>query len=227
MTLSYWQGEAGDAYLRRNFDSHAEMLPRIDLWRQISKHLQPAPGSVFEVGANFGRNLRAFNWERSDAPTTFALEPNDLACALLESRWPHPKIIKGRAQAIKADDGFADLTFTSGVLIHIPPDELLQACKEIHRCSREWIVAIEYFSAEPRMVPYRGENDRLWTRDFGAFYLDNFPDLKPVACGFAWKRMTGLDDLTWWVLRKENKPEFSLPRDNSEPALTGEILCPL
>jgi hypothetical protein len=40
----------------------------------------------------------------------------------------------------------------------------------------------------------------LWTRDFGQYYMDL--GLKPVACGFAWKPLTGLDNVTWWVLRK-------------------------
>ena len=201
MTLSYWQGEAGDAYTERNPISPGILASRAHLWRKILSHLSPKPESILEVGANVGINLLAL---RKLIPAALcAVEPNATARARLEEDGavdypPLANITEYRAKP-------ADLVFTSGVLIHIQPDELLQACKEIHRVSREWIVAIEYFSAEPRMVPYRGENDRLWTRDFGAFYLDNFPDLKPVACGFAWKRMTGLDDLTWVVLRKEKQ----------------------
>ena len=43
---------------------------------------------------------------------------------------------------------------------------------------------------------------RLFKRDFGGFWLDNFPDLQVVKYGFSWKRLTGLDNLTWWVFEK-------------------------
>jgi hypothetical protein len=93
----------------------------------------------------------------------------------------------------------ADLVFTSGVLIHIPPDELLAACQGIYDAAERYIVCIEYFSADPEEKPYRGR--KLWKRDFGSFWLDNF-DLIPLACGFAWNRTTGLDNLTWFAFKK-------------------------
>lgn len=52
------------------------------------------------------------------------------------------------------------------------------------------------------MFPYRGHDDRLFKRDFGGYWLDHFSDLWTVAYGFAWKRITGLDNLTWWLFEK-------------------------
>lgn len=198
--VDWWKGEAGDAYTERQADTVAA---RETLWTKIYNAMRMHgawPHSILEVGANRGQNLEALRRigrdRNYDDLALFAVEPNDKARshlgALVKAAWPTVD-----------EAGPAEMVFTSGVLIHIPPDGLKAFCGEIYARSREWIVAIEYFSAEPRMVPYRGENDRLWTRDFGAFYLDNFPDLVPIACGFAWKRLTGLDDLTWWVLRKE------------------------
>lgn len=207
--VDYWKGEAGDAYIERN-ELTAEMLTaRMHLWAEILQYVKPWPISILEVGANIGINLRAMQKLLPSRPPFgereyYAVEPNDAARWRLEEDGivPSTNAHADDATFISFPDGFADLVFTSGVLIHIPMSELRIACSEIHRCSRKWIVAIEYFSADLRMVPYRGEDDRLWARDFGAFYLDNFPDLEPVACGFAWKRLTGLDNLTYWILRK-------------------------
>ena len=54
---------------------------------------------------------------------------------------------------------------------------------------------------EGAQSPNAGEN-RLFKRDFGGLWLDTCPDLRVVAYGFAWKRLTGLDNLTWWLFEK-------------------------
>jgi hypothetical protein len=87
-------------------------------------------------------------------------------------------------------------------LIHVPPDKILASMKEIHRCSKRWIVCAEYFAPEERELPYRGQRNALWLRDYGSLWLDNFPDLTCIATFFAWKRMTGLDNLTFWLFEK-------------------------
>ena len=55
------------------------------------------------------------------------------------------------------------------------------------------------------MIPYRGHTDALWRRDYGSIWLDNFTDLHCQGAIFAWKRMTGLDNLTFWVFEKGPK----------------------
>jgi len=53
-------------------------------------------------------------------------------------------------------DASIDLVFTAGVLIHVPPEQLERAQREVHRVSRKYILAVEYFSARPEAVEYRG-----------------------------------------------------------------------
>ena len=36
----------------------------------------------------------------------------------------------------------------------------------------------------------------------GGFWLDHLPGLRVIAYGFSWKRLTGLDNLTWWLFEK-------------------------
>jgi hypothetical protein len=150
------------------------------------------------VGANVGINIHALSKLLPLGTAFFASEPNEQAFQSLV------KYENGLLpfRDIKDASYMADLIFTSGVMIHVPPDELLDFCREIYKKANKWIVAIEYFSREPEMIPYRGHDNKLWKRDFGSFWLDNFP-LKPVACGFAWSRISGLDDLNWFLLEVE------------------------
>jgi pseudaminic acid biosynthesis-associated methylase len=99
-------------------------------------------------------------------------------------------------------DAAVEFSFTSGVLIHIAPDDLLASCAEIYRVSSRYIACAEYFNPTPVEIEYRGHSGVLFKRDFGGYWLDNFLDLELVDYGFLWRRATGLDDLTWWLFRK-------------------------
>ncbi len=201
--IDLWRGDFGDVYTGRNRDSAEILCARVALWAEIMSHTKIArPASILEVGANIGVNLRALR--TLSTARFYALEPNDKARdVLVQSKVVAAEDVRaGTAAAIDFPAGTADLVFTSGVLIHIHPDQLKVSMTEIHRCSARWIVSIEYFSDKPEMIPYRGYDDVLFKRDFGGLWLDTFPDLRPAACGFAWKRMTGLDNLTWWLFEK-------------------------
>jgi len=201
--VDFWLGEFGNAYTDRNAVSTEQLRARVALWSEIMSHMRTAPpASILEVGANIGINLRALR--ALSAARLYAVEPNDMARDILvrEQVVAADDLRAGFAAKIDFPDRVADLVFTSGVLIHIHPDHLLASVKEIQRCSAHWIACIEYFSDKPEMIPYRGYDDRLFKRDFGSYWLNNFPDLRTVACGFAWKQITGLDNLTWWLFEK-------------------------
>jgi spore coat polysaccharide biosynthesis protein SpsF len=201
--VDFWRGDFGDLYTDRNIASNEQLRARVALWSEIMSHTIGAiPESILEVGANLGVNLRALR--AVTGARLCAVEPNDKARAILVADGiVQPDDLRGGdASSIDFPAGACDLVFTSGVLIHIHPDHLLSSLEEIHRCSARWIGCIEYFSDKPEMIPYRGHEDRLFKRDFGALWLDNFPSLLVRAYGFAWKRVTGLDNLTWWLFEK-------------------------
>lgn len=201
--IEFWRGEFGNDYAERNLASHSQLAARLAMWSDILKPVVgKMPNSILEVGCNLGINLRTLS--ALSSATLMGVEPNDKARAiLLRDGILQPENLRGGvAQSIDFPDGVADLTFTSGVLIHIHPDHLLAACREIHRCSRRYIACIEYFADKPEMIPYRGHDDRLFKRDFGGYWMDNFPDLTVLGYGFAWKRTTNLDNLTWWLFEK-------------------------
>ena len=160
------------------------------------------PASILEVGANVGINLRAISG-LTDAEL-FAVEPNASAREQLAANKvvPPERLFDAVATKLPFDDEAVDLAFTSGVLIHVPPEDLEAAYDEIHRVVARYILCMEYFSPTPLSLPYRGHKGMLFKRDFGGMWLDLFPGLKSVANGFFWSRTTGLDDLNWWLFRK-------------------------
>lgn len=201
--VEFWRGEFGDAYTDRNLATPEQLAARISMWSDILKPMVGRmPRSILEVGCNLGINLRALR--ALTQATFYAVEPIEKAREILvrDGVVEAKNVRGGVAQNIEFPDGVADLAFTSGVLIHIHPDHLLAACSEIYRCSSRYIVCVEYFSDKPEVIPYRGALDKLFKRDFGGFWMDNFPDLAILATGFAWKRTTGLDNLTWWLFEK-------------------------
>lgn len=195
-----WAGDFGDEYTKRN------MSARLDARESVWKVILPREcESVLEVGANVGLNLEAIG--SFTGCDLYACEPNDLARMELERNmaWlevPKRHITADYADKLSFEDNTADLVFTCGVLIHIPPDKLLASMKEMHRCSRRYIICGEYFAPSEEMIPYRGHDNALWRRDYGSLFMDNFPDLHCLATMFAWKRQTGMDNLVFWAFEK-------------------------
>jgi pseudaminic acid biosynthesis-associated methylase len=198
-----WRGNFGDAYTDRNATTEARIAALTSHWSRI---LRPTmgrpPESVLECGANVGLNLRAL--KRLMDIECYALEPNQRArqTLLQDGVVDEAHLMNGLCSNVPLPDASVDLTFTSGVLIHVPPEQLLASCRELYRISKRYVVCIEYFSDKAEEIPYRGQTEALFKRDFGSFYLDNFPDLYVLDYGFAWKRVTGLDNLTWWLFAK-------------------------
>jgi len=202
-TIDDWGGDFGDDYIERNLPDAERVAQREAMWKAILPAMAPEmPGSIVEIGANVGINLRALR-NLTDSEL-FALEPNRKARGILRSDGvvPESNILTGTGSHIELGENAVDLAFTSGVLIHVPPEELPGVYKEMHRVSRRYLLSIEYFAAEPEGKRYRGRDGLLFKRDFGALWLDLFPDLKIVDYGFFWRPATGLDNLTWWLFRK-------------------------
>jgi pseudaminic acid biosynthesis-associated methylase len=201
--IEFWRGTFGDEYVARNTASAAQLAARISLWCDILKPLVGKhPKSILEVGCNLGINLRALR--AISGAEFYAVEPNDKARTILlqDGVLKADNLRGGFAQNIDFPDDTAEMAFTSGVLIHIHPDDLLPAMTEIYRCASRFVACVEYFSDKPEMITYRGHQDRLFKRDFGGYWLDNFPGLTVLGTGFAWKRTTGLDNLNWWLFEK-------------------------
>jgi pseudaminic acid biosynthesis-associated methylase len=191
-----WGGQFGDAYVDRN---QAVIDHRGPFWQALLAEF-PAR-RVLEVGCNIGANLRWLAQLLRPADVS-GIDVNEKALAQLRSTLPTVNAISGVARALPFRDGWFDLVFTTGVLIHQPVESLPLVMAEIVRCSRRYVLCGEYYSEQPTEVPYRGETGALFKRDFGGLYQQLFPELTLRKRGFL-PRAEGWDDVTFWVFEKE------------------------
>lgn len=202
--LDLWRSDFGSQYAARNNNaiSPDDQRRLARDWGRILAHaVTPRPSSALEVGCSIGRNLLALH---PFIGTLAGIDPNDRvlddARGLLSGRGIF--VSGATAFDLPFDDASFDLVFTSGVLIHIHPDDLLRATSEIMRVARHYIVCIEYFSHNPESVPYHGMDGYLFKRDFGRFYMDHYPGLKVRDYGFLWQLLDSSDNSNWWLFEK-------------------------
>lgn len=157
-----WRGTFGDEYTKRN---QYDWTKRIPVFKHILKDIKVK--DILEVGSNCGRNLLTLEEMGYSA---MGIEPN--AYARAEAAKHELLTFQGTATEIPFGTDSFDLVFTAGVLIHIPPKELVDSMVEIIRVSRKYILAIEYEANSETMINYRGHRDMLWKRPFGKLYKD-------------------------------------------------------
>jgi len=199
--LDAWTGQFGDEYVDWKMASGKKAFKRI-LGRLYIR-------SALEVGSNIGLNLVFINALFNSSIKLYAVEPNRKAFDELTSqkRIKLEKAWNCDGFHLPLADSSVDLVFTAGVLIHINPADLGRITDEIVRVTHKYVLCIEYFSHTPIEIPYHGKKDLLFKRDFGAFYMDRFPNLKYIRYGFLWQREFPIfDNLTWWLFQKQEEP---------------------
>lgn len=185
--MGEWAGEFGRVYTERNATSVAEMdeINRIRFGSTRTEINEKAIGHldrsirILEVGANIGNQLSCL--QRMGFENLYAVELQWYAVEKAKKTTSKINIIQGSAFDLPFKDGYFDLVFTSGLLIHISPSDIKRALAEIHRCSASYIWGFEYFAEDYQEVNYRGHNSLLWKTDFAKLYVDTFPDLHLVA----------------------------------------------
>jgi len=201
--VDFWRGDFGSEYIGRNRADASAVRQRARSWSTYFQGIMhDLPRSIVEVGCSVGINLRALTG-LVDAEL-HGLEPNAAARRVLveDGVLPASHVHEGEANSLPFKDGQFELSFTTGVLIHVPPSELPAAVDELYRVSSKYILMSEYFSHEPEEKTYRGQSGLLFKRDFGGFMLDRHPELTIVDYGFQWMRAGAVDNGHWWLFRK-------------------------
>lgn len=188
-----WSGRFGDEYVERNFDDGSGRTP---FWQHVLSVIEPQ--SVLEVGCNVGGNLRSLAGLLG--PENVAgVDVNEAALAALTEAEPLIRTVLTPARSLPFEDSAFDLVFTTGVLIHQPPESLPLVIDEIVRCAARFVVCGEYFAESAEALAYRGETGALFRGDFGSLYTDR--GLEVLERGFL-PRDGVWDDLTYWILAK-------------------------
>lgn len=161
----FWAGPEGTAYTARNNFDYRIRLP---FWKKIVE--ATAATTFLEVGCNRGANLRCI---REVAPLDSAMTGVDVnQDAINEAQMAGFDVALCEASGIVDLLGkkCAQLTFTCGVLIHIPPKELETVMKRIVETAIDYVLCVEYDAPEEQHVLYRGHKDKLWRRPYGKLY---------------------------------------------------------
>lgn len=183
---SVWRGAFGKEYTDRNALSPEQMenlyltnygFDRTSMNQRFLSGLDRSL-RVLEVGANVGNQLRCL--QHMGFTALYGIELQEYAVEMAKRNTRGINLITASASDIPFKDGFFDLVFTSGVLIHISPMEIGTALAEIHRCTRKYIWGFEYFAENYTEVNYRGHDALLWKTNFAKLYLETFHDLRLV-----------------------------------------------
>ncbi len=198
---NFWEHEITETYVKDN-SFFVEELGLIAWDRILSKIEKSDITSYLDCGSNIGRNVSFLKKVLPDAKASIV----ELA------KEPYAKCLKdfeidvsfhGAIKNAKFDREF-DLVFTNSVLIHVNPEDLLASMGRMYDLSARYILINEYFNRTPVMIQYRGEDDRLFKRDFGKLFIENF-NCKVVDYGFLWGHEfdnAGFDDITYWLFEK-------------------------
>lgn len=158
--LLEWTNDFGVAYADRNVvdpasrvGGFAQMLTGLDI------------DTALEVGSNRGHNIAAL---QTLGLSPVGIEPGDYARSIATSQGL--PVHAGTIYDIPYLDGAFDLVFTSGVLIHVPPEGLLIGLAEMARVTSRYLLAVEYQAATEEEIPYRGKEQMLWRRDYRGLF---------------------------------------------------------
>ena len=190
----FWSGEFGDKYVDRNSG-----FSTINHFSKILLNNRISIKTVIELGSNIGINLDSLKAIYPNCKT-FGIEINKKAHQILSKN--HDSYL-GSVYDFEVNNEY-DLAFTYGVLIHQDPSKLDKFYSKLHSLSSKYILICETISHKPMMVKYRGNDNRMFKRDFGKDFWTKYSDLKLIDYGFFWSmdEYTRSGDANWFLFRK-------------------------
>jgi len=197
----FWAGDFGNQYIDRN-NSDKLFFSKVAMWARILRSTNNVR-SICEFGCNIGLNLLALK-RLNPSLELSGYEINQRAVTEAE-KLKIANITKATVIE-KINTPVADLTFTACVLIHINPSYLNAVYENLVNNSSRYILIAEYYNPTPTTVSYRDHQDRLFKRDFAGELMERFK-LNLIDYGFIYKRdnWAPQDDITWFLLEKQNK----------------------
>lgn len=183
----FWSNEFGDEYTERNNFDQNQLdnlyldyfgISRTELNKEFLSHL-PKDTKILEVGCNTGMQLLNLK-NNLNFTHLHGIDVSKTGLKVAKQNLPDASLIEASALDLPFKDNYFDLVFTSGVLIHIAPENLYKVIDEIYRTSKKYIWACEYFSEKQQEIEYRGNKNVLWKNDFLAIFLQRHPDLKVI-----------------------------------------------
>ncbi len=176
----FWRSEFGKQYNDRNLRDIEELdrnhirlygVTRSELNREFLGELNIH--AILECGCGVGNQLLLLAHQGYERLCGIDIQEDALGKA--RSRLPHVGWIQASLSHIPFQPGSFDLSFTSGVLIHINPDHLLEAMRQIFQASGSYVWGYEYYHDSLMAMEYRGHTNKLWKADYCRLYMEHFP----------------------------------------------------
>jgi pseudaminic acid biosynthesis-associated methylase len=173
----FWCGDFGKEYTDRNPQNLQEWdrlylehygITRTEMNQEFVGFLD-RESRILEVGCNIGNQLLGL--QRMSFENLYGIELQAYAVEKAKSTTKNINIIQGSAFDIPFRNGYFDLVYTAGVLIHIAPTDLHQVMAEMVRCTKRYIWGFEYYSSEPKEINYRGNKGVLWKMDYAEEFM--------------------------------------------------------
>lgn len=184
----FWSGEFGKEYTDRNTPTNLEEWNKFYLakyGKTRKEMLDPFLNNlsrdikILEVGCNTGLQLAGL--QAMGFKNIYGVELQWYAVEQAKSITKNINIVQGSGFDLPFKDGYFDLVMTNGVLIHIAPDDLPPFMKEMHRCSKQYLMGFEYHTeGDIKAIPYRGNEGFLWKANYAQVFQNNFSDLSLV-----------------------------------------------
>jgi len=181
-----WKGKFGNEYISRNLLTPKEMdrlylqnygITRTKLNEEFIGNFNRT-FKILEIGSNVG--IQLIYLQKMGFKQVYGIEINQKAVEFSKKITKNINIIQGTALDVPFKDNYFDLVFTSGILIHISPQDIEKVMREIYRCTNKYIWGFEYYADSYEEVVYRGKKNMLWKANFPKLYTDLFKDLKLV-----------------------------------------------
>lgn len=198
---NFWADKYAENYIKKNSQFNNEL--GAEAWGKMMRTINGEVRNYLECGCNIGRNIDQLKIAFPKAKASI-IEISEPAFAFVSARHQFEYAFQGAILESEFGDASFDLVFTMGVLIHINPDQLLAHMERMFKYSKKYILIGEYFNRTPTSIEYQGEKDKLFKRDFGKLFIENF-DVKLLDYGFLWGHLydtAGFDDITWWLFEK-------------------------
>jgi pseudaminic acid biosynthesis-associated methylase len=180
----FWSGKFGKEYTDRNPHGSKAMNDYYEKNFGISRVQMNADFlgnfdreiKILEVGCNVGSQLEIL--QEMGFKNLYGIELQYYAVEEAKHRLKNINIIQGSGFDIPFKDNFFDIVYTSGVLIHIAPENYEKIMKEMARCSKKYIWGYEYYAEKTTEIPYRGNTGFLWKANFAKIFTEINPGFK-------------------------------------------------
>ena len=196
----FWAETYATDYIKKN--SSFDEQTGVEAWNKMLSKAQFTE-TILECGCNIGRNIGFIDIAYPVAKKS-VIEISKPAFDFVTKNYKLQHSFNGSIIESNFNGEKFDLVFTIGVLIHIHPENLLENMRKMYEHSKKYILIGEYFNRTPTMLEYQGQKDKLFKRDFGKLFDENF-NVSLVDYGFLWGHIydtAGFDDITWWLFEK-------------------------